>query len=73
MAGELIYEANVRVQATKLAGLQEFYDYIFEMPLRLDDPERRIESFEFEIQPELANRLAMSMFAEKKKGTSDGR
>ncbi len=73
MAGKLLYEATVRVKATKLAGLQEFYNYIFEMPMRLEDPERRIESFEFELQPELANQLATSLFAEKKRGTSDGR
>jgi len=73
MTGELTYEATVHVKATKLAGLQEFYNYMFEMPLRLDDPERRIESFHFELQPELSDALAMSLFAEKKRGTSDGR
>lgn len=72
MAGELIYEVTVRVKATKLAGLQEFYNYMFEMPLRLEDPERRIESFEFELQPELANQLALSILAEEKKAKSNG-
>ncbi len=72
MAGESIYVATVHVQA-KLAGLQDFYNYVFEMPMRLEDPERRIESLNFELEPELANELAMSLFAESKRGTSDGR
>lgn len=73
MAGELIYEATVRVKATKLAGLQEFYNYVFDMPMRLEDPELRMESLHFELQPGLANQLALSMFAEKTRAKSNGR
>jgi len=51
MTGELTYEATVHVKATKLAGLQEFYNYMSKpLGCRLTRPDHghimvRIESF----------------------------